>query len=262
MEPFIEEPAEIYHASAKEYLSSHQLIQYMQCPYLFYKKKAGLIEERESPAFLLGRAAHTRILEGVDAYELQYAVGGPINPKTGKPYGSTTKAFTEWQDRQSKPVISFDKAMLIEDLNAGVLMNEYARELLSDGLAEGVVRANYCGVPSQIRLDWFHPKFGIVDLKTCETLDWFEQDAKRYRYHNQLAFYQCVLDVKMGQLFPVHIIAVEKSEPHRCGVWRITPETLLAARAVNEAAIARYKRSRENDRWETGYEELRILNII
>ena len=60
-----DEPAEAYHAKAKENLSSHQLIEFMTCPFLYQKRRAGLIEEKEPSAFLIGRAAHTRILEGI-----------------------------------------------------------------------------------------------------------------------------------------------------------------------------------------------------
>jgi hypothetical protein len=257
----VEERAEVYHSQSKYYLSSHQLIEFMQCPFLFQKRRAGLIDEHDSPSFLIGRAAHCRILEGRDAYESQFAIGGPINPATGKPFGNTTKKFLEWQDAQQKPVIPFDKAELISSLNSGVRMNQFANELLSEGKAEGVVRADYCDVECQIRIDWLNPSYGIVDLKTCEDLTWFELDAKRFRYHHQLAFYQNVLDQKIDQLVPVYIIAVEKKEPFRCGVWQVSNETLFLARAEIEGAIERFKIAQVDDEWLTGYEELRVLDI-
>ena len=65
--------------------------------------------------------------------------------------------------------------------------------LLEYGEPEGVVRADYCGMPCQIRMDWFEPHHGIVDLKTCDDLTWFEADARRYGYAHQLAFYRAVL---------------------------------------------------------------------
>ncbi|MDR1492022.1 MAG: PD-(D/E)XK nuclease-like domain-containing protein [Planctomycetaceae bacterium] len=259
---FETEPADVYHAKAKEYLSSHQLIEFMQCPYLYQKRRAGLIDEKEPSAFLIGRAAHALILEGYEEYESQFAVGGPVNPSTGKPYGVATKKFIEWQESQRKPVISQEKAELISAMNSGVRMNPYAVELLQNGRAEGVVRADYCGVPCQIRADWFNPDYGIVDLKTCDDLRWFESDAKRFQYHHQLAFYQNVLDQAIGRLMPVYIIAVEKKEPFRCGVWQISSETLLFARAEIEAAIERLKVARMNDQYPTGYEELRILSVV
>jgi hypothetical protein len=259
---FETEPSEIYHGKSKDYLSSHQLIEFMQCPYLYQKRRAGLLEEKESSSFLIGRAAHCRILEGVETYESQFAVGGPINPTTGKPFGNTTKKFLEWQEAQQKPVIPFDKANLITAMNSGVRMNSYANELLANGKAEGVIRTKYCGIPCQIRIDWMNPELGIVDLKTCDDLTWFESDARRFHYHHQLAFYQNVLDQKIGQLVPVYIIAVEKKEPYRCGVWLVNSETLLFARAEIEAAIERFKIAKTDDQWDTGYEELRILNFV
>ncbi len=69
------EPAAEYHAKAKQYLSSHQLIDFQKCPLLYAKKRAGLIPQGDSPAYFMGRAAHTRILEGMDVYEMEYAVG-------------------------------------------------------------------------------------------------------------------------------------------------------------------------------------------
>ena len=256
------EPADVYHAKAKEYLSSHQLIEFLQCPFLYQKRRAGLIEAREPTAFLIGRAAHTRILEGVEAYEKEYAVGGPVNPATGKPYGSTTKKFLEWQEVQQKPVLPFDKATLIDAMHSGVRQNPYANELLENGRAEGVVRAEYCGLPCQIRIDWTNPDFGIVDLKTCDNLTWFESDARRFSYQLQFAFYQSVLAQVVGERVPVYVIAVEKQEPYRCGVWQVNSDTLLHARAEIEAAIERLKVARQSDIWATGYEDLRILSLV
>jgi len=226
------ESADQYHAKAAEYLSSHQLLDFMRCPYLHAKKRAGLIAENESPAYLIGRAAHCRILEGREVYQSQFALGGPINPSTGRPYGSTTKKFAEWQAQQGKPVLSHEQADLIEKMAAGVALSDAAVDLLLYGRAEGVVRAQYCDVPCQIRIDWTHPHRGIVDLKTCDDLTWFESDARRYRYHHQMAFYRAVLAEVVGQDVPVHVVAVEKKEPFRCGVWRVSDDTLAIARAV------------------------------
>ncbi len=187
------EPAEQYHARSADHLSSHQLIDFMKCPWLHFKKRSGLIAETESTAYLVGRAAHCRILEGRDVYEASFALGGPVNPTTGRPFGGTTKAFREWAEAQGKPVLSHDHIELIENIASGVAMNDEAVDLLLYGRAEGVVRMDYRGLACQIRIDWTHPHRGIVDLKTCDDLTWFEADARRYRYANQLSFYQSVL---------------------------------------------------------------------
>ena len=159
-------------------------------------------------------------------------------------------------------MIPFDKAELIDAMNVGVRQNPYACELLEQGRAEGVVRTNYRDLPCQIRIDWTNPQLGIVDLKTCDDLVWFESDARRFGYHHQLAFYQNVLYQVIGRLVPVYIIAVEKKEPYRCGVWQLPSETLALARGEIEAAMERFKVAKAEDRWITGYEELRMLTIV
>ena len=258
-----EEPAEQYHAKAGEYLTSHQLLDFVRCPLLYRRKQQGLVPEEDRPAYLLGRAAHVRILEGREAYEAQFALGGPINPNTRKPYGPNTKAFAEWAEAQGKPVLSHEQVELIEQLAAGVSLNDEAVDLLRQGRAEGVVRADYCGVPCQARIDWVHPDRGVVDLKTCDDLTYFEADARRYGYHRQVAFYRALLGQALGNLVvvPVHLVAVEKKEPFRCGVWVVSDGTLAIAQRENEAAIRRLAACRERDRWPTGYEEIRVLDV-
>jgi len=112
------EPADVYHARRGEFLSSHALADFRRCPLLFRRKRLGLIPDRDSAAFALGRAAHTLILEGRERFEAEYAVGGPINPRTGKPFGPTTKAFTEWSATIGKDVLSDADAGVVEQMNA------------------------------------------------------------------------------------------------------------------------------------------------
>jgi hypothetical protein len=256
------EPAEIYHAAAKDHLTSHQLLDFMKCPWLYHKKRMGLIYDRDSQAYFVGRAAHVRILEGQAEYRQQFAFGGPINPTTGRPFGQATKAFAEWAAAQGKPVLTQEQVDLIEQMASGVGMNDAAIDLLQEGKVEGVVRADYCGMPCQARLDWVHPHRGLVDLKTCDDLTWFEADARRFGYPYQLAFYQAVLAKALDGLFvPVHIIAVEKREPFRCGVWQMTEDALTAARQEVEAAIRRLRNCLRDDSWPTGFETVRLLNV-
>jgi hypothetical protein len=141
-----------------------------------------------------------------------------------------------------------------------------ANELLGCGTPEAVIRAEYCDTPCQIRMDWYVAENTIAenpeaftDLKTCDDLDFFEQDARRWGYIYQLAFYQAVLEAKTRLTADVYLIGVEKKEPHRVGVWRVAQPTLASARYENEAAIRRLKSCLLSNRWPTGYEELRIF---
>ena len=259
----IREPANVYHANAGAYLSSHLLSDFRRSPLLYHRKRCGLIPDADRPAYLVGRAAHTVILEGMDAFHEAFAVGGPVNPKTGSPFGSSTKAWAEWAAKQgNKDVLTGAQYNLVMHMADGVNAHVTAQELLSDGIAEGVVRAEYCGRQCQIRIDWLNPHSGVIDLKTCDDLQWFEADAKRYGYLHQLAFYRAVLAQVIGLAMPVFLIAVEKKEPYRCGVWQITEDSLGSAQRENEAAIARLLACEASGCWESGYEDVRSFDYV
>lgn len=262
---FFHEPADDYHARSRsgEFMSSHLLADFRESPALYRKKIQGKIEEPESAAFTIGRAAHSLILEGRSAFDREYLVAdGPINPKTGDPFGSKTKAFTEWAAQQEREVISGKDFNFILKLQTGVWLHPTASELLTEGIAEGVVRADYCGVPCQIRMDFFSPKFGLVDLKTCDSLRWFESDCRRYGYIFQLAFYRAVIRKVLGRDVPVHIIAIEKNEPFSAGVWKLTSEVLDLAELSNKAALERFRACCATGAWPTGYEDIRIIDNL
>ncbi|MCI0333662.1 MAG: PD-(D/E)XK nuclease-like domain-containing protein [Planctomycetes bacterium] len=258
----IQEPPEVYHAKAGEYLSSHLLADFRRCPQLYFRKRSGLVPHEDRPAYLLGRAAHALILEGKDAFQAAFSVGGPINPKTGQPFGPTTKAFTEWVASQKKDVLTAEQYSLVERMADSVARHSIASDLLSDGLAEGVLRTDYCDVACQIRLDWFAPRKALCDLKTVDNIDYFEADARRYGYCHQLAFYVAVLWKGINERMPAFFIAVEKREPFRTGVWRVDDDVLLAAMRENEAAIRRLCQCEASGEWPTGYEEQRVFDYL
>ena len=258
-------PAEEYHKASADgtYLSSHLLGDYRLCPELYHKKITGAITQEESTAYHIGRAAHALILEGKTAFDEQYSVSdGPVNPKTGEPFGKSTKTYADWLSIQVKDIVSTKDYQFIEKLCDAVKRHEEASKLLAVGEAEGTVRAEYCGVSCQIRMDYFSPEHGIIDLKTCEDLTWFERDFKRFGYAFQLAFYRAVLRTQVKEDVPIHIIAVEKREPYRVGVWRLCDSLLNDAERVNVAAIRRLQESKQNNYWPTGYEAVRILNEL
>lgn len=252
-----DEPYDVYRAQACDYLSSHALADFRRSPLLYHRKSLGLIADEDRPAFQLGRAAHALILEGSRAFQQRFVVGGPINPRTGQPFGVQTKAFSEWSSNQDKEVLGQAQYDQVCEMAASVRSHTEASQLLTDGHAEVVVRHDYCSKSCQIRMDWFDPHVGIVDLKTIDSLDFFEIDAKRFGYLYQLAFYRSVLAEAIGLSMPVFFIVIEKREPFRCGVWRVDDDSLSQAAAENRAAIERLIRCEQEDRWESGYEATR-----
>jgi hypothetical protein len=139
----------------------------------------------------------------------------------------------------------------------------------TNGVAEGVVRATMEGLPCQIRMDFLNYKLPfLVEFKTCGNLTYFEQDAKRFRYPNQMAFYRSVFEAATGDRLPVILVGVEKVEPFRVGAWSSKlpggEETLNLAEEENFRAMNQIKgfaSSLGGDPWPTGYEELRSLAL-
>ena len=108
--PFIVDiPADEYHEAARrgEFLSSHLLGDFRKSPRLYHKKMNGEIDPSESTALAVGRAVHVLVLEGRAKFDAEFMVSdGPVNPKTGEPFGKLTKAYREWAASLDKPVVS------------------------------------------------------------------------------------------------------------------------------------------------------------
>lgn len=257
------EPIEQYHAQ-KDYLSASRLKLFRECPALYHKTMLVLIEEKPRRVFEIGAAAHCMILEP-EEFERRYLIhDGPINERTGKPYGATSDAYKQWLagiNESGRQVLAMQDAELLKSMAMAVHAHEAAHALLTDGVAEAVIRERYCGEPCQIRADYL-AKAGIIDLKTCADLTWFENDVKRYGYIFQLAFYRAIVRAQTNRNLPCYIVAVEKQEPFRVGVWSILPTALESAEYLNTVAIEDLKRCRAKNEWPTGFERMRVLDTI
>ena len=258
----IVESDDLYHSKSKDFLSSHALIDYINSPILYHQKKLGIIPATDTAAFSLGRAFHTMVLEGKEVFDKRYAVGGPINPATEKPFGVQTNQFKDWSKEQAKPVVSFDDLTKIKGMYDGFLRSAEAALLISDGKAEGVIRTIMGGFNCQIRVDWLNIYHGIVDLKTTRCLDTFIRDTKEFSYLIQLAFYQEVIYQSTGMILPVYMVAVEKKAPYRCGVWQVAQDQLNTCIAQLKRQMARLRDSLSTNNWPTGYEEIRPLRMV
>jgi len=101
-----------------------------------------------------------------------------------------------------------------------------------------------------------------VDLKTTEEIDSFDLALRALGYIHQLAFYRALIAVASGHALPVHVIAVEKREPFRCGVWQVAPKVLDEAQSDCEEAMQDLRRCRETGNWFTRFESLRLVERL
>lgn len=244
-------------------LSATRLAAFRRCEALFLLDD----EREETAAQLVGKACHALVLEGRAAYDARYAEEGPINEKTGRPYGSDTKACQDWTQATGKAVLGYQNAAIVEAMAESVRNHAEAQRLLEWGSPELWIEARVHGVDAHGRLDWLtgKAKLEIADFKTCADLDAFEADARRNGYANQLAFYRSLLASKEG-MDPLEIecffIAVEKAQPFRCGVWHIGQGVLGLAQLENEAAIDRLKVCWQRREFRTGFEAVRSFDWL
>jgi len=277
----LDEPFSVYLANNQEYLSSHQLMDFIRCPKWYHLKKIGAITtdpNKTSAEFILGRAAHTLILEGRAEFDRCYAVGGPINERTGKEFGRETQAFAKWAEIQQADkgtaveFITTDQWYTISNMANAVTNHDEASRLLLHGVAEKVVRTDFEGIPVQSRFDWFTERGDvpiIVDLKTCSDLDFFEYDARKFLYGIQFAFYQRIFLTAILEEYAVEsaippkvfVIAIEKKEPFRCGVFEVPDWVFSAYAAKISTAIRSLKECQASKSYPTLYESIRPLNI-
>lgn len=258
----VHEPEEEYRARSQDYLDSEQLGDFREDAFLFHKRQRGLVPPRRRHDEEVDRAASMRVLHGPDHYRSQYALGGPVDPRTGERYGMYSIEYQKWAAEQNKPVLSPEQADLVNLIDFGFRAHDIARGLLSEGVAHGIVRGQISGVPCQARLDWLNPRRGIVAVVTCDRLTYVESDLRRSGPTHRLAFERSLLAEAIGKKTPVHLIAVEKHEPHRCGVWAPSERLLRRAEKENAKAIAQLTTCYRLNRWPTGYESVRTLALI
>lgn len=224
------------------HLSSYELNEFRRNPRLFRRRELGYVGDGNGAGDLLDHAAHVLILDGQEALEREFASQG---------------AKAKSPDR-----LTIAQAALIENMNDSVYAHAHAAALLATGVAGGVVRVEYEGLPCHAQLDWLCPERGLVELKSCENLDWFPMDARVHDTVHHLAFQRSLVEAASGRRHRVHVIAVERREPFRCGVWRLGEELLTRAEKENKKAINRLRECRRTGLWPTGYEDIRDCDWI
>ena len=248
-----------YFGDYDKYLTATQLKQFADCPWLADYHKRHPEAKGDTDALYFGRAVHCVTLEGKEEFFARFQIGGePVNPRTGKPYGSDTQKFKDWVDSldPDTEVISSQKAEDAIELAACVHNHDIAGQLLSKGEPEVCFRGTFEGIPVQAKIDWLGDTY-IADLKTCQSLKQFESSWMRYRYDLQAAFYQRI--VSPVKEVDVYFIAIEKQFPHLCAVYRMSESTLWAAQLQLDELLQEYKEATASQFFPTRTEAVRTL---
>lgn len=251
--------AKDYHA--EPLMCSTMLKAFMSSPKGYKRIIDGVAPRVTTPAMDFGTAVHAAILEP-DTFDDLYVISdGPINPKTNKPYGRETKAFEEWASTQTKAVISSTDNAKLTEIKADFANNPGCVQLMSQGVAEQVAFATVINTPCKVRIDWFNPDMGIVDIKTTNNLDRFRWQFKDLGYGLQLAFYSQVVLQLTDCAVPCYVIALETSEPYRTAALEIPMEYINIQRFFVKSALMRLEECKESGVWPSGWEGIRTFDL-
>ena len=204
----------------------------------------------DKPAYALGRATHTAVLEPVE-FNDRYATYEGVRNKKHKKY----QEFME--ENQGKEILSQPEWDQIWTMADAVDAHPMARSLLTGGDAE-------------VNLEWTDPVTGlackgradyltdrVVDLKTAREVDprRFSRAVSDYLYHGQLAYYHDGLGYwanEQGQgatpMAPI-IIAVQSQPPYDVAVYQMTDEAMDAGRNLYRSLLDRLAECMETDTW-------------
>ncbi|MCD8351344.1 MAG: PD-(D/E)XK nuclease-like domain-containing protein [Planctomycetaceae bacterium] len=237
------------------------LKEFRACPAHYHAIVTGCVQTTTGRAYRFGQAAHKLVLEGESALRKSFAIGGPINGRTGRSYAHESRAFRDWASDcgiNAETILTPMEWDTLQRMNDAINRHREAAGLLSDGWAELCACASLTDIPCQARFDWLRHDGTVVDLKTTADITRFESDARRFGYLHQFAFYRQVAEAA-GTAVEMVAVVVEKRPPHRVGVWRFPKAALAPYVALNQTALRSLKRCRDTRTWPTGYESARAF---
>jgi exodeoxyribonuclease VIII len=212
--------------------------------------------EQDSASMRIGSALHCRTLEGPAEYAKRYAIGGPINPKTGRPFGSDTKAHQEWALSQGRPTLTYDEDEQVTAMAAAIWAHPSAALLLKACKdRELTVVGELHGTMCKARIDAHGTVDGagvIVDIKTTARgagPEDFQRAIGGFGYGLQAALYEA-LAAKAG--LPVGhfvFIAVESAAPYAVAAYRLKNEVMVLYEQVLPRLLETYTACAASGRW-------------
>lgn len=166
--------------------------------------------------------------------------------------------------RSGKELVTTDINSRCVAIRESCRQHKVISDVLSEGIAEMTFRVELFGVECQVRIDWLSPKYGIVDMKTCETLSRFENEAHyKWGYFYSAAFYRSVLKALVPDLppLPYSFLVVEKSGINKAGLFNMADDLMDKYETMNAQTIKAIAEARQTQVWPTGYENLQTIEI-
>lgn len=212
------------------------------------------VKQEETASLLFGRAFHSYVLEGPDAFYKQFAVFPKYIDRRTKEGKQEHLGFIE--ANRGKDVISEDDFDTITAMTDSVIRHPFACKLLSEGRSEQSVywvdkeTGLYCKCRPDRIPDGDHGV--IVDLKSADDVseDALFRSVIKYGYDREAAHYLEGFNTVTNSKVDAFILAaVEKKEPYRVETYVLTDALIQRGRLVRYDLMQVEKYCRENDDW-------------
>ena len=238
-----------------DYLSNSCLKDFIRSPYILEQTRNGIMPPKSGDALRLGRVTHEYVLEKRKDYVL-----APAKFMTGSGALSKSAEAKKWIAKQNLPIVTEDEEQTIEAMHGAVHDHRAAAGLLEDSLFEIVLR--YEGaVWRQCKVDIINPQRRfLADLKTCNDINDFLYDMKKFNYLLQATFYRDMVRQITGETWGFYFIAVEKRLPFRVRVVQIAPEVMDKRDSFLSAQINLFSTYAREGRWPTGFEGIEYFD--
>ena len=248
-----------YHAMT-DIVSNSYLSRLAICP------AAAKVPQEETPAMTFGRALHSFILDGPDAFSRDVAIEPEVNKRTNEGK-ATLAAFQE--ANKGKAIITTEDLESIKAMDKSVKSHPTASRLIGSGTNEVSVfwDDSFSGLPCKCRPDIVPGEIQgtLIDLKKTRDASphGFARSVTSFGYHRQACFYMEGMSKASGKTFDVFaFIAVEEKEPYRVGVYTLSPAFIDRGGAELKILLTQENNCRQKGEWpnytEAGVTELEM----
>ncbi len=186
----------------------------------------------ETAQMAFGTAFHCYLLEP-EKFQKTYAMfEPPVNPKTGKPFGSTTNAYADALEefrKSGKIPLTESDAETIQTMFRSFVDHGF-EYLIENGMAEvPLLVTGEDGNDRKCKIDFLSREYGIIDVKTTGRSlsnihgeDSFRWELRANGYPEQLTFYQNLVESIIGRVIPACLLVFETKRPFRVARYRLS----------------------------------------
>lgn len=216
--------------------------------------KAGLVDDRQTPALEFGGASHSIILEP----ELNNVLPGPDARRNSNEW----KSFVA--ENEDKIVIKPDDYSRIQKMRDELFKNKTAKMLLQEGRPEIAGFVEFPKFWGKCKVDYLLEDINVlVDYKTTTDarLTKFSNKVIDYGYDISAAWYLDLARMITGESFEYVFIAQEKEPPFAVQIFSTPHQIIMLGAKKIAKALEIYEKCLETDEWPAYSDELQPLVV-